>query len=330
MKLPLVIYIVLAAIPSLARTGWSQTSKPNILFITTDDQSYRTVSCYEQAEPWARTPNIDRLARRGIRFTHAYIGTWCMPSRVSMLTGMHSYGAKTMRMEGEYPGSEYDPRACPFWPAVFRQQGYHTAQIGKWHSGRDAGFGRDWDHQLVWNRPKYPGNSANYYYDQLIAQDGAMPKAVAGYATDNYTRWAMDYIEGKTRDASKPWFLWLCYSGVHAPYTPAERHLNDYPDATVKTPSDIYPPRAGKPSYMQKVAAWERGVDGQPVLSDAAMGTEVGDDSQRDRGRTLSSWSRQYHQAVRALDEGVGKVLAKVEETGQLANTLVIFTADQG
>ncbi len=156
----------------------AQGARPNVLFIYTDDHSYRTVSCYEHAESWARTPNIDRLARRGIRFTHAYIGTWCMPSRVTMLTGLHAYGAKTMRMEGEYPGSEYDPQACPFWPAVLRQQGYHTAQIGKWHSGRDAGYGRDWDHQMVWNRPKYPSNSPNYYYDQLISVDGADPKVM--------------------------------------------------------------------------------------------------------------------------------------------------------
>ena len=112
--------------------------RPNILFIYTDDHSYRTVSCYEHAEAWAHTPHIDRLAARGVRFTHAYIGTWCMPSRITMLTGKHQYGATTMRMEGVYPGSEYDPAQCPFWPAVFRQQGYHTAQIGKWHAGRDA------------------------------------------------------------------------------------------------------------------------------------------------------------------------------------------------
>ncbi len=65
--------------------------------------------------------------------------------------------------------------------------------------------------------------------------------------------------------------------------------MNDYPGATVAKPADIYPPRNGKPTYMQKVAAWEQGADGQPVLSDKAIGSEVGDDPARDRGRTLSS-----------------------------------------
>ena len=106
--------------------------------------------------------------------------------------------------------------------------------------------------------------------------------------------------------------------------------MQDYPDVTVATPADIYPPRAGKPGYMQKIAAWEKGPSGEPVLSDKAIGSEVGDDFERDRGRTLSTWSPQYHQAVRALDEGIGQVLAALEESGQLANTLVVLTSDQG
>ncbi len=116
--------------------------RPNILFIYTDDQSHRTVSCYPEAYDWASTPNIDRLAQNGIRFTHAYIGTWCMPSRATLLTGHHPYGVQSMRMEGQYPGSAYDPAQCPFWPKVFRERGYTTAQIGKWHTGTDTGFGR--------------------------------------------------------------------------------------------------------------------------------------------------------------------------------------------
>jgi arylsulfatase A-like enzyme len=273
---------------------------------------------------------MDRLAARGVRFTHAYVGTWCMPSRATMLTGRHQYGVQTMRMVPPYPGSTYDPEQCRFWPAIFRQEGYQTAHIGKWHTGTDAGFGRDWDYQIVWNRPRHPDNAPNYYHDQLLSINGGEPKIVKGYSTDNYTRWAVEYIQGEHRDASKPWYLWLCYGGVHAPYTPAERHLEDYQEASVTTPADIYPPRVGKPSYMQKVASWEKGPKGEPVLSRKAMGSEVGDDPQRDQGRSLSSWSRQYHQAVRALDEGIGQVLSALETSGQLANTLVVLTADQG
>jgi arylsulfatase A-like enzyme len=295
--------------------------RPNILFIYTDDQSYRTVSCYPEAHEWVRTPNIDQLAKRGVRFTHAYIGTWCMPSRATLLTGHHPYGVESMRMEGKYPGSSYDPEKCPFWPKVFRQNGYVTGQIGKWHTGTDTGFGRDWDFQAVWNRPGYPDNATNYYYDQLISFNGQKPEVVKGYSTDNYTAWALDFIKGKDRDPKKPWYLWLCYGAVHGPYTPAERHLQEYPGAKVPVPSDIYPPRAGKPDYVQQLDVWIKGPDGQPILK-----------AQKDKAdaKTLDDWVRQYNQGVLALDEGVGKLMTALKETGQLENTLVVFTSDQG
>ena len=90
--------------------------RPNILFLFSDDQSYKTVSCYPEALPGVRTPNIDALARAGVRFTHAYMGSWCMPSRASILTGRHPHGIETLRLEGTYPGSTYDPAVCQFWP----------------------------------------------------------------------------------------------------------------------------------------------------------------------------------------------------------------------
>jgi arylsulfatase A-like enzyme len=299
----------------------SSSKRPNILFIYTDDHSHRTVSCYPEAYEWVRTPNIDRLATHGVRFTHAYIGTWCMPSRATLLTGHHQFGVESMRMVGKYPGSTYDPQHCPFWPRVFREHGYITAQIGKWHTGTDTGAGRDWDHQVVWNRPKYPENAGKYYNNQLIETNGGEAVLTKGYSTDNYTEWALDFIRGEHRDASKPWYLWLCYGAVHGPFTPAERHLESYPEAGMPIPADIYPPRPGKPDYMQRIQFWKRGEDGQPVLKSGGRGIH---------GPTLNDWIRQYHQGVLAIDEGVGRLLAALRETKQLDNTLIVFTSDQG
>ena len=142
----------------LSLSGLSGT-KPNILFIFTDDQSHRSVGCYPEAPDWVKTPNIDSLADNGIRFANCYMGSWCMGSRASLLTGHQTYGVQSMRMEGPYPGSEYESEKCPFWPAVFRERGYQTAQVGKWHTGTDNGFGRDWDFQKVWNRPQKLGQA---------------------------------------------------------------------------------------------------------------------------------------------------------------------------
>lgn len=297
-----------------ARSAPATPERPNILFIYTDDHSHRTLSCYPEAYPWVRTPNIDRLASRGVRFSAAYNGAWCMPSRASLLTGHYQHGVESMRMEGPYPGCVYDAAKCPFWPKELRRHGYVTAQIGKWHTGTDTGFGRDWDYQLVWNRPKYTDTSTHYYYDQPITYHGGKTEMLKRYSTDQYTDWACDFMRGDGRDKNKPWYLWLCYGAVHDPYTPAQRHLGELAGIDLDTPKDIFPPRPGKPDWAQKVNHWQKDANGKPVA----------------QGRKFIDWVRQYHQGVYALDEAVKRLMDVLEETGQARNTLVLFTSDQG
>ncbi|MBL7221953.1 MAG: sulfatase-like hydrolase/transferase, partial [Phycisphaerae bacterium] len=162
-------------------------SRPNILYIFTDDQSIRSVGCYDEAHKWVRTPNIDRLAADGVRFAYCYTGAWCMPARATALTGKLPHGIESMRMTGKYPGSTYDPQKCPFWPATFRKGGYYTGMIGKWHTGSDTGHGRDWDYSAVWDHTQ-PRIYGGYYKNQKISFNGARPEAVGGYSTDNYTK----------------------------------------------------------------------------------------------------------------------------------------------
>lgn len=298
----------------------SAEKKPNILFIYTDDQSHRTVSCYEEAHKWVKTPNIDKLAEQGVRFKSAYIGTWCMPSRFTMLTGLLQPRMNSVKMTGKYPASTYDPEVLKFWPKVFRENGYTTAHVGKWHTGVDTGYGRDWDYQIVWNRPGYPDNAFHYYYDQQIEENGKALGIVGGYSTDNYTKWADNYLKGKNRDSSKPWALWLCYAGSHGPFTPADRHLNEYPDFSFTPPEDVFPPRAGKPAYVENRDTWIPDENGKAILK---QGTGI-------HGNSLKDMVRQYQQSVLAIDEGIGKIIQTLKDTGQYDNTIIIFTSDQG
>jgi len=300
---------------------------PNILFIYTDDQSSRTVGCYPEAFSWVDTPNIDALADEGVRFAHAYIGSWCMPSRATLLTGHHQHGIESMRMAGTYPGSVYDTEKCPFWPKVFRENGYTTVHMGKWHTGVDAGHGRDWDIQKVWNRPAHPDNAPNYYDNQLISTNGGEPVMTTGYTTDNYTDWTIDFLNSEQSKA-KPWYVWLCYGAVHGPFTPAERHLGAYEGGVVPAPTEVYPPRPGKPEYVRNTLFWEPGKDGQPSERKVRDKSPVGMKDKPNRPLRESVW--QYHEGVIAIDEGVGRLMATLKETGQLDNTLVVFTSDQG
>lgn len=329
-RLGLFVFLCLLACLTGRIVEAADDDRPNILLIYSDDHTHRGVSCYPQAWDWIDTPNIDRLAKQGVRFAQAYIGTWCMPSRATLLTGHHQFGVDSMRMEGEYPGSAYDPKKCQFWPKVFRENGYSTAQIGKWHTGTDTGANRDWDHQMVWNRPRYPENAGHYFYDQLIETNGGKPVLTKGYSTDNYTNWAEDFIRGEHRDPKKPWYCWVCYGAVHGPFTPAKRHLASYPDAQVPVPKDIYGPRTGKPAYITKRSDWEPGPDGKPVMKGGGFNGRTVEGTKGIFGNNLNDWTRQYHQGVKAIDECVGRLVNALEESGQLENTLIVFTSDQG
>ena len=323
---PLPLLFVFLFMSFLKGPAAAEPSRPNILFILADDQSYKTVGCYPESWPWVKTPNIDRLAAEGVRFHAAYLGAWCMPARASLLTGRHPHGIESMRMEGKYPASAYDPKQCPFMPAVLREQGYHTAHIGKWHTGVDAGWGRDWDYQAVWNRPLHPENAGAYYERQIVAINGK-EQWVDGYPADNYSTWAEDYIHGKNRTSDKPWFLWVCYGSIHGPSKPAERHRGMYAKAPVPPPADLFPPRPGKPEYLNRTQAWKKNADGAAVTGKS--GESFGDESGKKR-QTHEDFVRQMNECVPAVDEGVGRLMAALRESGQLENTLVVYSADQG
>lgn len=327
---PLAVFFIVLSATAMrlqADCDAAEPKRPNILFLYADDQSTKTVGCYPESWPWVKTPQIDALAQTGVRFTHCYLGSWCMPSRATLLTGHLPHAIQSMTMAGTYPGSTYDPKQCRFWPSVFRQHGYHTAQIGKWHTGTDTGYGRDWDYQIVWNRPAHPDNAGNYYKDQIMAFNG-VERTVDGYPTDNYTNWACEYIRGEHRAADKPWYLWLCYGAIHGPTTPAARHLGHFADKPVDPPADIFGPRPGKPAYLDRSQAWVQGDNGH--IYAGKSGEQFGDDENQGRRKTYVDWVHQVNECAMSLDEGVGKVLQTLRESGQLENTLVVYTADQG
>ncbi len=297
-----------------------EESRPNILFIYTDDQSHRTLSCYadEGARPWANTPNIDRLAAGGVRFSAAYGASWCVPSRASVLTGLLPHGIPGVDLAGdaEQPskrswatlGNAYNPEVTPMWPKNLRESGYHTAMIGKWHLGQNAGHGKLWDHSVVWDQ-NLP--SGDWYNDQKLSIDGAPPAVVPGYATDVYTDLAVDYVR---QDHDKPWFLWLCYNAPHLPNTVHPSHRDQYKDGEVPIPEDIFGPRPDKPTYLHERTMFQRAADGSP----------------RYGKRTLPDMVRGYNELVSSVDDGVGRLLKTLEDSGQLDNTLIVFTSDQG
>lgn len=271
--------------------------RPNILYIFTDDQTIRTLGAYSQSHSWVETPNIDKLAEQGVMFQSSYTGAKCVPSRGNALTGMlqHNYTKET-----------------EYWPVEFRKQGYYTGMIGKWHWNIPR-HDETWDWSAVWEH-HLPENHHNYYWDQSLRMNGDTLLKLEKYSTDAYTDLTINFIEERAK-TDKPWYFWLCYSGVHGPYTPADRHINDYANAPeIDIPVDVFGPRPEKPEYLVDMSMFEKDKDGKPIH----------------KNRSLDSWVKQYNEAVKSIDEGVGRILSALEKTGQRENTVIIFTSDNG
>lgn len=274
-------------------------ARPNILYIFTDDQSIRTLSCYAEGQPWIQTPNIDALAKKGLRFRYCYTGAKCVPSRGNALTGMHQYNYS---------------RDTPYWPTHFRSQGYYTGMIGKWHWNVPR-YEEAWDWSAVWEH-HLPENHKNYYWDQSLRINGRELMPLKQYSTDAYTDLTIDFLHERAEEPDQPWYFWLCYSAVHGPYTPADRHIGSLSESPEMVyPEDIWPPRPNKPEHMVNLSMQTPHPEtGKPMKGDS----------------TLDEAVKMYHEAVMAIDEGVGRIMQALEETNQLENTVVVFTSDQG
>lgn len=294
--------------------------RPNVLFIYTDDQSHRTLGSYleEGARPWVKTPNLDRLAAEGVRFSMAYGASWCAPSRAIVLTGQQPHAIAGVDLNRDPTTARpwatmtdgWDPQVAQMWPRELRRAGYETAMIGKWHVGQNAGHGDLWDHSVVWDQNTPQGD---WYNNQSLSIDGAPTEVVPGYSTHVYTDFAEDYIR---RDHDKPWLMWLCYNAPHLPNTIHPDTKDDYTDVEVPIPSDWYGPRAGKPTYMRTLTMLEPDIEGQPRYGN--------------RSARLEDLVVGYNRLVLTLDEAMGRLLDTLEETGQLDNTVIVFTSDQG
>lgn len=202
-----------AAFPARA----AAPARPNIVLILADDLGYGDLGCYRQTR--IRTPNIDRLAAGGIRFTSAYAGsTVCAPSRCSLMTGLHTGHARTRgNMSPDLPLRAQDLTVSE----LLHQAGYRTALFGKWSLGELGSTGyptrKGFDEWFGFFSQLH---AHNYYPEHLLDQEAAflcrgnMGLRRQDYAPDLFTRRAVQFIEKQS--AARPFFLHVCYTTPHA------------------------------------------------------------------------------------------------------------------
>jgi arylsulfatase A-like enzyme len=312
----------------------AETKRPNIVFIFSDDHAYQAISAYGEARKLMETPNIDRIAKEGMRFDRCLVtNSICGPSRATILTGKYNHlngyvNNSNMRFDG----------AQMTFPKLLQKGGYQTAIVGKWHLESDPTGFDFW--QIL------PGQGV--YYNPPMIKMGEQIK-LDGYVTDIITDASLDWL--KRRDKAKPFMLMCQHKAPHREWSPALRHLDHdkgrkYPepatllddyrgrgvaemtqDMTLRStmmPKDVKlvaPPQLTPEQRKQWDAYYE------PRNEEYRKLNPQGDDLVRWR---YQRYMHDYLGCVRAVDEGVGKVLKYLDDEGLSENTIVIYSADQG
>jgi N-acetylglucosamine-6-sulfatase len=291
----------------LAPTGLAaaSTPRPNIVFILMDDLRWD-----EMDYPFVKAPNIQRIAREGVKFTEAFVTTpLCSPSRASFLTGQYAH------KHGIIDNTARDPLSHQLvtFPRLLHDAGYETAFVGKWHMGLDDNPRPGIDY---WVSIKGQG----VYLDPEINDNGTRKK-VPGYVTDIFSDYALEFLK---REHSQPFLLCISHKAVHPDLTqnadgslsdpsagkfiPAERHQNLYANAKIPHRPNYDRAPEGKPALLRKIGD----------LPPLGPGTGTDDETIRNRLRMLAS-----------VDESVGRIFKLLEDARQLENTLIIFTSDE-
>ena len=323
-----ILALALSSVPGLA------ADKPNIVLIFTDDHAYQAISAYGDSRKLIETPNIDRLAKEGVRFDRALVpNSICGPSRATILTGKYSH------RNGFYnnTNSRFDGAQVTF-PKLLQKAGYQTALIGKWHLQSDpTGF----DHWHI-----LPGQGR--YFNPPMTRDGKQVQH-EGYVTDLISDFSTEWI--KNRDKSKPFLLMTQHKAPHREWSPALRHLGHDKDRKYPEPETLFddyanrgPGVKGQDMTLEKTfSQLDAKLVAPPGISPEQLKVwnEYYDPRNKAfreaklEGKELVRWryNRYMHDylgCVKAVDEAVGKLLKTLDDEGLAKNTLVVYCSDQG
>ena len=286
-------------------------SRPNILFIMSDDHAAHAMSCYNSRIN--TTPNLDRIANEGMRFDNCFCtNSICTPSRAVILAGTYNHvnGVTTLasRLDGRQDNVAKQLRSA----------GYQTAVIGKWHLGHGGNANpTGFDYWSV-----LPGQGL-YYHPIFIEEDGEHREA--GYVTDLITDKSIDWLE--QRDPDKPFFLMCHHKAPHRPWEPDAAHLHMYDEVDIPEPEtfeDDYSNRAAAASAAKMRIS--RDLTSTDLKFDPPEGLSE---------RELLHWKyeryiKDYLACVASVDDNVGRLLDYLDEQGLTENTIVMYTSDQG
>lgn len=339
------IFILTLFVSVLAR---AEDKRPNIVFVFSDDHATQAISAYGgRFAKIAPTPNLDRIATEGMRFTRCMVtNSICGPSRATILTGKYSHkNGFFMNEATRFDGSQQT------FPKLLQKGGYQTAIIGKWHLASDpTGF----DHWDV-----LPGQGS-YYNPNFVNADGKYQ--VTGYCTEVITNKAKKWLS-EQRDKEKPFILMVQHKAPHRAWDPAPKYLNLFDDVTMPEPDTLFDNYEGRGTAareqdmtIEKTMTMGRDLKvkeldftgnfrrrgygrmngKQRLLWDAAYQPKnIAFAAANLKGKELIRWKYQryvkdYLRCVKSVDDSIGELQVYLKDNGLSDNTVFIYSSDQG
>ena len=351
--------LAMAALQAIPLSIFAQNTgdRPNILYIMCDDHAIQAISAYgSPISKLAPTPNIDRLAERGMKFNQAFVeNSLSTPSRACLMTGLYSH------QNGQRQLAEGIDSTKTFFSELLQGAGYSTAVVGKWHmSCSPKGF----DYYRVLD-------DQGQYYNPTFASTGQYGnfKQEMGYATDLITDHAIEYLN--SRDKNKPFCLMVHHKAPHRLWMPNTKYVGKYGNVNFPLPEtfwddyetrgsaastqkmsidkymemvrdlkvpEMYDPSTpeGRDSYNGLMGEMNRMTPQQRAAIDAYyMPRNREFLSKNLTGKALVEWKyqnyiRDYMAVIASVDESVGRLLDYLDKNNLSDNTIIVYTSDQG
>ncbi|WP_161604545.1 sulfatase-like hydrolase/transferase [Roseiconus nitratireducens] len=320
--------------PNVAADSPDRHDRPNIVVLFADDMGFSDVGCYGSE---IKTPNIDRLAAGGLRFSHFYNTGRCCPSRASILTGLYPHQADIGHMAGDLQVDGYRDRLsfnAVTLAEVLGQAGYHTIMTGKWHLGwRDEGSPTARGFQHFYGTRGYIDSyytivprTEVYLNNEIVLPVGEHPvndlhPDQEWYTTDVFTDYALHFIDQVRKQDREPFFLYLAYNAPHFPLHAKPEDIGQY-RGTYRDGWQHFRKRR----YEQLV---ELGIldDSWPLSPLDVPEWDTLTDQQRD---DMDFKMSLFAAIVDRLDQNIGRVIDHLQAIGELDNTLIVFLSDNG
>ncbi len=325
------LLLSLLSVVLAAFTTALHAAKPNIILIMSDDMGFSDLGCYGGE---IQTPNLDRLAKGGVRMSQFYNGGRCCPTRASLLTGLypHQAGIGHMMEDRGQEGYRGDlNNRCMTIAQVLKPAGYRTYAVGKWHVTRHAvpeGPKHNWPLQRGFDRFYGTITGAGSFYDPgTLTRDDTMISPFADpqyqpkqyYYTDAISEHAVRFIDDHAREKQqKPFFMYVAYTAAHWPMHALTEDVAKYKGRYNSGYQAVRQARLGRMREMGLIA---KGAELSPTFGDWAQVKHKAWEA-----RCMET----YAAMIDRMDQGIGRVVGTLEKNGLLQNTLILFLQDNG